>query len=365
MILTVIIFVAVLAVIILVHEFGHFLTARFFGVTVEEFGIGFPPRAKGFKTKKTLYSINWIPAGGFVKLKGEQGDHKGEEDSFSNQKIWKRAIILFAGVSMNVVLAVVIFSFAYIIGMPKAVETDLGAYARVSNRYVQVVDVYENTPAAEAKLLPGDILLSINGETPTSTDDIKNITQSHLNEPLTITYERDDKNFTTEATPKLLKETPDRPTIGIATVAVGDVSYPFFVAIWMGVKETGHYLWMIISSLWGMLANLVSHQPVNGDLVGPIGVAVITGKFVALGFIYLLQFVALISLNLAIVNVLPIPALDGGRILFLVLEKLKGGPVNQRTEAIIHNVGFIVILLLIGFITIRDIFQIDKINSLF
>lgn len=365
MIVTVVIFVAVLAVIIIVHEFGHFLTARLFGVTVEEFGIGFPPRAKGFKIKKTLYSINWIPAGGFVKLKGEQGDCKDEKDSFSNQKLWKRTIILLAGVSMNVVLAIVIFSFAYIIGVPKAVETDLAPYARVSHQYIEIISVQKDSPAAEAELLSGDILLSINGVTPTTTEDLQNITQNHLNEPLTIEYERNGEHLSTLATPKLLEETPERPTIGISTLAVGDVSYPFFVAIWMGVKEAGYYLWMIISSLWGMLANLVTHQPVNGDLVGPIGVAVITGKFVELGFIYLLQFVALISLNLAIVNVLPIPALDGGRILFIVFEKIKGGPINQRTEAIIHNVGFIVILILIGFITIRDIFQIDKINSLF
>lgn len=365
MITTVLIFIVVLAVIILVHECGHFFTARLFGVHVEEFGIGFPPRAKAFHTKKTVYSINWIPAGGFVKLKGEQGDRPDEEDSFSHKKPWKRSVILLAGVTMNVLLSMVIFSIAYMIGLPKAVETDLGSHARISNTYVQVVNVQENSPAAKANLESGDILVSINGQKPNSTDDIKNITQAHLNEPLTIEYTRDKQTLKTTATPQILKETPDRPTIGISTVAVGKVSYPFFIAIWMGIKETGYYLWMIIYSLWGMLSSLVSHESVSGDLVGPIGVAVITGKFAQLGFIYLLQFVALISLNLAIVNILPIPALDGGRLFFLLLEKLKGSPINQRTEAIIHNVGFIVILLLIGFITVRDVFQLDKINSLF
>ena len=365
MIVTILIFVAVIAVIILIHEFGHFITARMFGVSVEEVGIGFPPRLTGFQTKKRFYSINAIPAGGFVKLKGEQGDHANDTDSFSHKKPWKRSIILIAGVTMNVVLAIVILSVGYMIGLPKAIETDLGKHATVSNQHIQIVDVQKDSPAEAAGLQAGDIITSLNGSHPTQTEDIKSITQSNLDTELRITYTREEREFTTGVIPKILNAVPDRPTIGIVTVAAGDVSYPFFVAIWMGIKEAFYFLWMIISALWGMLVNLFTNQPSEGGLVGPIGVAVITSKFAHLGFVYLLQFVALISLNLAIVNILPIPALDGGRLLFLLVEKIKGKPIKQKTEALIHNVGFIVILLLLGFITIRDVFQLDKINNLF
>jgi len=365
MIGTVLIFIAVLAVIILIHEFGHYISARIFKVNVEEFGVGFPPRITGIRLKKTLYSINWIPAGGFVRLKGEQGDHKEDEDSFTHKKPWQRAIILFAGVLMNIFLAMAILSAGYMIGLPKATESDLGNNARVTNQHIEIVSVREGSPAKQAGLASGDVITELNDVSPTTTDQVKNVTETNLDTPINVSFTRDKEPQSVTVTPKILSETPDRPTIGIATIAVGDVSYPFFMAIWMGIKESIQFLWLISTALWGMLASLIMHQPVQGDLVGPIGVAVITSKFAHLGFIYLLQFVAIISLNLAIINVLPIPALDGGRLLFLLIEKIKGSPINQKTEAVIHNIGFIAILLLIGFITVRDIFQLDKINSLF
>lgn len=363
---TILIFILVLAVIVLIHELGHFWTARRFGVKVEEFGFGFPPRiAKLFKDKKgTWYTLNLLPVGGFVKMKGEQGE-SNDEDSFVKKTAGRRAIILSAGVFMNVVLAMVVLSIGFMIGLPQVVDSSLPNYAHVENQKIQVVEVLKESPAAEAGIETGDIILSLDGATPKTTEDIQEYTKTHEGKSFTLFYERDGATKEAELTPRKIQPDAERSTIGISTVETGEVSYPFPHALWVGLKETISYLGLIVGALWSLLVTIFTAQPVPADLVGPVGIAVITGKIVDLGLVYLLQFVAIITLNLAVINIIPFPALDGGRLLFLAIEKVRGKPVNQRVENMIHNVGFILLLILVGIVTVRDIIHIDYINNLF
>jgi regulator of sigma E protease len=354
-----------------VHEFGHFWTARKFGVKAEEFGFGFPPRAFGFykdtngKWRKvigkkevkdasdTVYSVNWVPLGGFVKIKGENGEGEDEPDSFAGKKPWKRAIILSAGVIMNVVLAAVLFSIGSMMGIPKALD-GLPEDISVRDKKIQIVEVLPESPAKEAGFRMGDILVSIEGNQFEDINEIQNYVDSNGDQELTYKIKRGDEIKTFEVTPEEMEGT-DRQGVGVALVTTGLVKYPFFTAIWEGIKTTGFLLVGVVVALFGLIKGLVTGAGVGGDVAGPIGIAALTGQMADMGLVYLIQFTALLSVNLAIINFIPFPALDGGRVLFLLIEKIKGAPVKKETEAIFHNIGFILLLLLILVITFKDV----------
>lgn len=365
MIGTILIFIAVLFVIVIAHEAGHFFVARFHRIHVEEFGFGFPPKIFGKMKGKTLFSINALPLGGFVKLKGEQGDHKKDADSFSHAPIWRRATVLAAGVTMNVLLAIFLYSIAFSFGFPTAIDSNLSPHAQVRDVRLQIVGVEQGTPAEKSGLKSNDIIRSINSTTVATSQELQHITKSNEGKTVSLMIERSHKTLQVFVTPTKLSGSNNQIGVGIFTSRVGTVSYSMPYAVWMGIVETVKVLWLIISSLWNLLVTLITHQTVSGDVVGPVGIAVITGKVLNLGFTYLLQLVAIISLNLAIINIIPIPALDGGRIFFLCIEKLRGRPINQRVEALLHNVGFVALLLLIMIITVRDLFHLDMIKRLF
>ncbi len=373
MFFTAIIFILVLSILVFVHEFGHFWVAKRLGVKAEEFGFGFPPRIFGFyknkegKWKKvlgkkevqdtddTVYSVNWIPLGGFVKIKGEDGEDKQSSDSFASKKIWKRAIILSAGVTMNVVLAAVLFSIGSITGIPKAINNDIGSNAIVSDKKIQVVEVLPQSPAKEAGMKMADIIVSINGQKFEDVSKIQDFVDSHCDEELIYKISRGDKDVTFNIEPQSLSGT-DREGVGVALVTTGLVKYPFFTGIWEGIKTTGLLIVTIILALVGLIKGLiVGDSGVAQQVAGPVGIASLTGQVADMGIAYLMQFVALLSVNLAIINFIPFPALDGGRILFLIIEKIKGCPVKKETEALFHNFGFIFLLLLILVVTFHDI----------
>jgi regulator of sigma E protease len=354
-----------------VHEFGHFWTARKFGVKAEEFGFGFPPRVFGFykdtngKWRKvigkkevqdasdTVYSVNWIPLGGFVKIKGEDGEGEEDPDSFVNKKPWKRAIILSAGVIMNVVLAAVLFSIGSMMGIPKALD-GLPEDISVRDKKIQIVEVVPESPAKEAGFRMGDILVSIEGNEFEDIEEIQNYVDSHGDQELTYKIKRGDETKDFEVTPTEMEGT-DRQGVGVALVTTGLVKYPFFTAIWEGIKTTGFLLVGVVVAFFGLIKGLVTGAGVAGDVAGPVGIAALTGQMADMGLVYLIQFTALLSVNLAIINFIPFPALDGGRVLFLLIEKIKGTPVKRETEAIFHNIGFALLLLLILIITFKDI----------
>ncbi len=385
MLLTAIIFILVLSVLVFAHELGHFMTSRFFGVKAEEFGFGFPPRAIGWyrnqsgrwrqvlgnrsveslygseaeknrpARKATIYSLNWLPIGGFVRIKGENGEGEKDDDSFVNRKIWQRVVILAAGVIMNVVLAWLLFSVGYLVGLPQSTDT-LGKNARVSDSRVLIAQVMPDSAAARAGLKEGDAVLNVSGQAVVTEKSLQDAIAARDGQEVSLLIERNNEKMAVTVTPA--SKDGGRAVIGVAIFAGGTVRYPFPSAFWEGAKTTGWTLKEIVRAFGELFGQVFQGHKVGDQFAGPIGIASITGQAARLGFAYLLQFTALLSLNLAIINIIPFPALDGGRILFLLVEKLKGKPVRREVETLIHNIGFILLIALILFITYKDIIKL-------
>jgi regulator of sigma E protease len=367
----VLIFLLVLSVLVLVHEAGHYIAARIFGVKAEEFGYGFPPRAIGFvrtaqgwkkvaardrsNYKNTIWSLNWLPLGGFVRLKGEAGDGEGEEDSFLTKSGWQKFIILAAGVVMNWLLAAIIFSTGFAIGVPAEVD-GLPASAIVKDRRVEIVEVIQKSAAEDANLKLGDRIVTINGEVAASAEAARSILtdQAGKGMELTLEIERKGAMQTVLATPKHL-EALGKPGLGVALSNIGTVRFPAHLAVVQGVTVTAQYTELIIKGFFSLIADLFGDRKLAAEVSGPVGIAVLTGTIADQGFWALMQFAALLSLNLAVINFLPIPALDGGRALFVVVESLRRRRNNPRFEAAIHQIGFVALLILILLVTAQDI----------
>ncbi|MFA5317880.1 MAG: RIP metalloprotease RseP [Patescibacteria group bacterium] len=377
---TIIIFLVILSILVFAHELGHFWTAKKLGLTPKEFGFGFPPRIGGFyKTKQgkwrwkwgggkienitgTIYSINYLPLGGFVNV-GEDDDIGGDEElkndpkHFKNQKPWKRGVILTAGVVMNLILAAVFFSIGYMIGLPKVVD-EVGPGARFSEKNIQVVQILSNTPAEEAGVKVGDIIISINGQEFANYKDLSDFAASKNNEQLDYKIKRGKEELDLMIVPEPIFENDNIPGIGIAIAETGLVSYPWYLAIWEGIKTTIFLTWYIIVAFAVLIKSLIMGHGAGVEIAGPVGIANMTGQMAQLGFVYILQFSAILSINLAIINYLPFPALDGGRVLFLIIEKFRGKPVSEKVEAFMHNLGFILLMLAVAVVTLRDVLKL-------
>lgn len=350
--LTLIIFLAVLSVLVFVHEFGHFITAKRSGARVDEFGFGFPPRLVGWKRGDTTYSINWIPMGGFVKIKGEDGEGAGERDSFASLALSRRAVIVAAGVVMNFLLAAVLLSFGFGFGVPSVLE-QVPASARVRDSKVYAANVLSGTPAARAGMAAGDIIRELAGEPVRSAELFREQIKAAAGKPVRIMIERSGQRREIVATPEILAET-GKPGIGVGLLETGIVSYPWYEAPYRGAQTTVFLTGEIVRSFGQLLAGFFRGR-VEVDFSGPVGIAVLTGEVAKLGLVSLLQFMALLSVNLAVVNLIPFPALDGGRLLFFGIEKLRGRPVPKRWENTAHRVGFALLIVLVIVVTVRDV----------
>lgn len=372
--MTTLIFLAVLSVLVLVHELGHFLAAKITGVEVEEFGLGFPPRAIGVfrnsrkrwkifrtsfgKISHTIFSLNWIPLGGFVRLRGEDGQSQaGDNKNFINKTASQRFFILIAGVTMNFLLAAVIFGIGLSIGWPQATD-NLPKGATVTDQQVIAIEVVKNLPAEKAGLKAGDAITKVNNQTVDSVNKLRQINNQNGAKEISYQIKRDGQVLELKVTPQILENQPGQYGIGVALAESGMVSYFWPRAIWEGFKLAVFGLKDIAVGFWQLLAGLFSGQNMSDQVAGPVGIAVLTGQVSRLGWLYLLQFVALLSLNLAFINILPLPALDGGRLLFIVCEKIAGRPVKANVEAIIHSIGFILLMAFVAFITLKDIIRL-------
>lgn len=370
MFLTIIVFIVILGILIFVHELGHFLTAKKSGIKVEEFGFGFPPRMLGVKKGETVYSLNWIPLGGFVKIKGESGQFREEPDSFSHKPFWQRGLVLAAGVLMNVVLAFILLSVGFMFGLPVAVSSDDLLPANSGAIRVQLSGVIENSPAARAGLKVGDQILALDNQAIAKEEEVPVYVQSHQDQPIMVKIKRSAGEIRELAIlPEEIAGATSR-VLGVNLVQTAIIRYGFFESWYRGGLATLDLLWKIISAFYQLLRNLILGLGVSAGLAGPVGVAVMTGQVMDLGLRYILQFAALLSLNLAVINFLPFPALDGGRFLFLVIEKIRRRPNNLRVENAIHNLGFSLLLLLVAIITYRDVIKygngvLEKIKELF
>ncbi len=346
-ILTILLFIVVLSILVLIHELGHFVAARILGVHVEEFGLGFPPRLGGIRKGKTLYSLNLLPLGGFVRLKGEQGESAKDGDSFAAKKIWQKIIILAAGVFMNFFLTIVILTIGLTIGMPQIIDGARAEHIRDEN--IQVTYVAPKSPAETAGIKIGDVVVSINNQTFSAVPAIQTFIRERKDTSLVLGILRGSEHIQISITPVLLKEV-QHPGIGVGLARIGIVSYPLWQAFFMAIPQTFYMTISILTALW----HAISSFAFDG-FVGPVGIASYTATVTKLGFAYLLNIMAQLSLSLAVLNFLPIPALDGGRVFFVVMEKLRGRGFRPELENLIHLIGFVVLISLLVLVTIKDI----------
>jgi regulator of sigma E protease len=346
----IIIFVVALSVLVLVHELGHFFAAKVTGVEVEEFGLGLPPRIIGKKFMGTVWSLNWLPIGGFCKLHGEDGDQKGKA-AFNNKNPWQKALIVLGGVLMNLVLAVTIFSVVYsILGVPT--ETDK----------VKVIGVVKNSPAETAGLKVDDWVKSVEGvsikKSATLTAEIEKYKGKNVNLLIERNGQVQDMSVQVQVRPN---PPAGEGSMGIAisnTEMVKVKWYEFYKGIGAGFKEAYYWGEIIASGVGKMVGGLVSGQ-VPKDVAGPIGMFEATSSIKQnQGMLAVIHFFGIVSVNLAIVNILPFPALDGGRIIFVLYEMVTRRRANQKFEAVVNNIGMIVLLALILIITVGDVLRL-------
>lgn len=354
--LTIITFILVLGILVLVHELGHFLAAKKAGCDVEEFAIGFPPRLFSIKKGATKYSINLLPLGGYVKILGEDGGHLEDPDAFGNKPFGWRVLIISAGVLMNVFLAYILITIGLVAGVPTMLGEDkeFGKFARLDDRQVQIISVLENTPADRVGLLANDVVLSVEGQEISQVDRLQAELSREPAEEIEIRVKRGGESLSFAVTPERIKEI-EKTGIGVGLSDTATLSYPWYVAWLHGGQRTVQLLWLIITAFATLIAGLFSGAGVGAEIAGPIGIAVITGQIAQLGIIHLLQFTAVLSLNLAIINILPFPALDGSRLLFIIIEKLRRRKINITVERWVHIVGFGLLMLLMVAITIKDV----------
>lgn len=368
--LAIITFIIILGLLVFVHEAGHFMVAKRSGMGVEEFGFGFPPRIVGVqkvdgrwrlvpraaRTQKgdpTVYSLNWIPLGGFVRITGESGSDADDPRSFAARPRWQRALVLLAGVGMNLVLTVVLFSAVYSLGAPQVID-DLPPGAAVRDRRTAILGVLRDGPAARVGLQAGDTITAIDGEAFADIRGVQQYIGAHGDQDIRVTVDRSGKSQEFTLRPAPLPGV-ERTGIGVQLVEVGNVRFPPHLAVWQSIRTTGFVLGEILRSLGGLVRGLVVDRSVTVDVAGPVGIAVMTGQVVQLGFVHLLQFTAVLSANLALLNVFPFPALDGGRLFLLILETIRRRSLGKKLENAIHAVGFAILLLIVVAVTYRDI----------
>ncbi|MDD5032647.1 MAG: site-2 protease family protein [Candidatus Pacebacteria bacterium] len=350
----IILFIAALAILVLSHELGHFLFARIFGAKVEEFGFGFPPRLFGFKKGETVYSVNAVPLGGFVKILGEDSSAK-EPGSFGARPVYAKAAILAAGVFFNLLLAWMLFSAVNAAGAPTIVEDGTPGSS------ITVLEVQKGTPAEKAGIAPGDSLLNFYYEgrlfKPQRISEVQNFIADHKGEEIGVEYARGNEIYKVFAVPDQNPE-GGRGALGIAMGNIAIVPMPFYKAMSEGFKETVFIISATAKALGSMVLQLVKGEGAEVQVMGPVGIAGLVGAASQTGFAYLLQLLGLLSINLAIINFVPFPALDGGRLLFLVIETIKRSPIPQKVVSVSNGLGFAILIGLMVLVTYRDIAQL-------
>ncbi len=365
--MTILIFLAVLFVIVLVHEWGHFIVAKKTGMRVDEFGIGFPPKLFGKKKGETEYTLNLLPLGGFVRIYGENleeipDNEPDKKRAFGSRSRLAQAAVLVAGVTMNVILAWVLFVFIFSMGTLTTVSEEEAS----ENASLYVVNILPESPLSEFVNSEVEIvgLKNSRGEeveklTPSAvTDFIKN---GEMGEELEILIKKpsEDKVETVLVTPKtgLISEDKDRLALGVVLSLVDEVSHSIPEAVKMAGQATKEYLVMITKGVIGLFGGMFTGTADLSQVAGPVGIAGMVGEAASVGFTSLLNFMAIISLNLAVINLLPIPALDGGRLLFVIIEAVTRRPIPPKVAGIVNLVGVLILLSIFVMATYGDIIR--------
>lgn len=356
---TVLIFLLVIVVLVVAHELGHFLVAKFFGVKVEEFGIGYPPRAKKLFTKGgTLFTLNWLPFGGFVKIFGEQGTSDSDPKSFANQKLWKRLLIIIAGVVANMIVAMILFGFSFSLGFLGS-KDDFPNAKLVSGPSITITDIQKDSPAKKAGLMTGDSLLAISSgddkTVPSDVVDVITFVKNHGDKVVHISVMRGDTIRTIEVVP-VTGVTGNAPGIGISLATVSKLKLPFGSALVTGAKYAFYEFKTIVVTLGSLFSNAVEgDNRLASQISGPVGIAQYANTAFKMGIGSFLFFTALISVNLAVINLLPFPALDGGRFILEFFSKGGISRISPKVVLVINHVGFLVLILIMLFATYHDI----------
>ncbi len=358
MILTTIVFIFILSILVFVHEFGHFVVAKKAGMKIEEFGFGYPPRIWAKKVGETIYSINALPVGGFVKILGEElGEAVSKEDekkTFYCKSKKARTAVLLAGVLMNFFLAVVAFSIIYTqIGIPT--KTD----------QVAIIGVAENSPAGLAGIKENDVVIKVDGQEIKDNEAFIRLTNEEAGEEMLIEVEREEEKLTFSVTPR--KNPPEgEGALGVVISQMEMKFYPF----WQmpirgsieGFKEAFAWIRLVLEFVAGMVGRLFAGE-VPRDVAGPVGIFQITGRAVEGGSLAILQFLGILSVNLMVLNILPFPALDGGRLVFIGYEAVTGRRPKASIERWINTFGMIALLLLLFLVTVNDVARIIETSS--
>ncbi len=395
LITTVLVFLLILSILVLIHELGHFVAAKKLGIKVEEFGFGLPPRIWGVKRGETTYSVNWLPIGGFVKLFGEEGEDenqikiqnsrlrasfakvatkaeqgyggqaklktqkynsklKNDNRAFYGRPIWQRVVVLTAGVAMNFLLGIFILSFLFTQGV------------MVPTKRVHIEKVVSGSPAEVVGLKNGDVIKTILIEENIdkfreieidSLSKLSETTREFLGKTITLVVLRGQEQMPIDIIPRV-DYSKDEGPMGIVISNYEEKKYSLWEAPIYGTKEAMLLTYELVKGIGTTLWKLISFQPVAKDVAGPIGIAQLTGEAVKFGRMAVLELLGILSLNLAIVNILPFPALDGGRLLFVLIEGTTGRKIKAAWERLVHQVGMAILLALLILVTINDLVRI-------
>ncbi|MBD3170539.1 MAG: RIP metalloprotease RseP [candidate division Zixibacteria bacterium] len=346
---TILAFIFVLGLLIFVHEFGHFIIAKRAGVKVERFSLGYPPKMIGFQRGDTEYCISWIPFGGYVKMAGENPDEediKGEPYEFQSKSVGARAAIIAAGPVMNFITAVILLWVVFFFsGMV------------VPNSDSTVIDsMVPGGPAQEAGIMPGDEVVAINGQSVSTFPEMAEIIHNHVAQPVVVKWLRDGESHIatiTTISEEVMDENGEKKTVGMIGVGLPTETVPlgFFSSMRQASATFGSWIMEILGFLKGLVTASISLDNVGGPLL----IAQVAGQTASQGFSSLLFFTAFLSVNLGVLNILPIPVLDGGHLVFLAIEKVRGRPLSMSKRMVIQQIGMALLLLLMIVVTYNDI----------
>jgi regulator of sigma E protease len=367
--MTIVIFILVLVALIVVHEFGHFVVAKWSGMRVDEFGLGYPPKALTLAKKGgTEYTLNWLPFGGFVRIWGEDEfavrEEKGDAHrAFFAKPKWQQAAVLLAGIFMNLLFAYVLITITLFIGAPESLSKDEAAHS--VDAALTITDLVPHSAAADAGVLPGDIVTSASyGASTFSGIDPDTFTAfvaaDRTQQPITLHLKRANEDKVLTVTPHIgtIVADPGRPALGVAIGAVGTVRTPF----WQAPIEGGVVTWELIKAtavgLYHFFGGIFTFKADLSQVSGPVGIAKAVGQASQTGAAALMTITALISINLALINVIPIPALDGGRLLFVMIEAITRKPIKPVVAQTMNTVSFALLILLMVVITAHDVLKL-------
>ncbi len=333
-----------LSVLVLVHEAGHFIAAKAYGIFVEEFGFGLPPRITGKRFGETLISLNWLPFGGFVRLHGEMPDSEknafpqvSPARSFSGQSIGRRTMVIGAGVLMNFLLGWFLLSAVFMTGIPQSLT---------------VTDIQQGSAAQNAGVQKGDQLLGFS-----TIADLTSFLEQHGGGTVLLSIIRNNNKQAVSVT--LPSSTAGTQVhLGVYLVESGVSRLGVWASVTHGLSEAWDISLAIIVGLGALIMSFFGHGAVAGGFVGPVGIVTVAAQTARQGIMYFIQLLAILSLNLAVFNILPFPALDGGRLAFLAFEKIAGRKANEKWEIAFNTIGFAVLLFLIAVVTAHDILKL-------